>query len=251
MNKRKNNLLINLLKNSFIKSNTIKPNTIKPNTIKPNTINQNIIKTEFINSLNITFNKTNMIVNKFNYEKYFYHNKFIWEYGHLLYHWEHFILKFIINEYKIITNEIYNRHTLKDTIHNLFMSEENILNLNTIRQQLLLVQSNLLTKINNTDEYFYNSIISIIYQGQIYQEFINEKLINIMQYLSINLFSKNDLVLSVDMEPIVKNQIIQIKGSIFHQGYNKSIYDNSKPSFICSINNFAVSKYKITNHMYL
>ena len=246
MNKRKTNLLINILsKNSFI---------------KPNIINSNINKSEFINSLNITFNNTNIIVNKINDGVYSYH-KFLWEYGHLLYLWEHFILKNTISEYKIITNEIYNEHELKpDTLYNLFMNsstltvhEIDILNLNTIRDQLALVQTNLINKINNVDDYFYNSLISIIYQGQLYQESVNENLINIMQNLGIKLFSiKNNLILSLDsLEPIVINQMIQIKGSTFYQGYNKSIYDNAKPSFVCSINNFAVSKYKITNYMYL
>ena len=241
MNKRKNNLLINILsKNSFIKSNSL---------------NSNINKNEFINNLNTTFNNTNIIINKFNDVKYFYNNKFLWEYGHLLYLWEHFILKIIINEYKIITNEIYNQYALKpDTLHNLFIENNlNILKLNTIRDQFVLVQSNLIKKINSVDDYFFYSLTSIIYQGQLYQESVNENLINIMQNLGIKLFSiKNNMILSIDsLEPIVTNQMIQIKCSTFYQGYNKSIYDNSKPSFVCSINSFAVSKYKITNYMYL
>jgi len=241
MNNRKTNLLINILsKNSFI---------------KPNTLNSNINKNVFINNLNITFNNTDIIINIFNDGKYFYNNKFLWEYSHLLYLWEHFILKNITNEYKIITTDIYNQHELKpDTLHHLFSENNiNILKLNTIHDQLVLVQTILIKKINNVDDYFYNSLIKIIYQGQLYQELINENLINIMQNLGINLFSiKNNLILSIDsLEPIVTNQMIQIKGSTFYQGYDKSMYDNAKPSFICHINNFAVSKYKITNYMYL
>jgi len=191
-----------------------------------------------LNDIITAFNNTNILINK-SKNTYI---CFTWYYGNILYFWEHNILKHIYKNYKNITNkDQYNKHGVKYesilyTDYIPFLLDEH-----TIYKQFEIIQKLLIDLFND------RILVYIILSGYNYHNFMNEKIIYQMQFYGINLYTPfiNIIQQKDTLEMILINSATYIMGS------HTPIYDSSSPQSIQNVNKFSVSKYHITNSMYL
>lgn len=210
----------------------------------------------FIDDLLTTFHLTQLITIKMNEISQhdtiqFHHiNPFIWDYGNILYFWEHRILK---NNNTISDPPIYDPTIIKPFSRVMLYQIGNVLlSFDTIQQCLNKIRVALINELTEIDislpinQYF----LHLIRIGQLYQDSVNERFLYSSNLQSINIFQQINTL--DEVEPILDQiQMIQVQETAYLMGSNETMYDNAAPPFMVALNKFAVSKYPITNYMYL
>lgn len=214
--------------------------------------NYNISPDIFMNQLISTFERTDIILkNLYNNnlsglernDEFGLTNPLLWEFGHILFFWEHMTMKYIDNNNLIAKKEIYDSFRIKRD----YRFKINLLKINEIRDRLNNIKSFCLKKIaKRLQDPVLNYLIRI---SHLHHEMHNESFLFTQQLLDLKLYNITDndslLLNNIDM--------IKINGGEFFQGANNNefSFDNELPSFKINIKSFNVSKYCITNYQYL
>ena len=217
----------------------------------------NINKEQFIKELINTFSLTNILyitINSFNCIQSNLINPLLWEYGHILFFWEHLIFTNLNNiNIPIITNpDYYDSFKISRPNRYKILKDNKLLPHNIIKEQMNLYFDFIIEGIKND---IFNSFY-LIRLGQLHQEMHIESILFSIQLLSLSLkpelrikIGNNDNIILKDIE------MIDIEQGILNQGVDFSttyfFFDNEYPQFQKIIEKFKVSKYCITNGMYL
>nr|QFG74551.1 MAG: sulfatase-modifying factor enzyme 1 [Megaviridae environmental sample] len=210
-------------------------------------------KEELLDSLHKTFLVTNDLTNKIKdgfitgLEKNAFINPLLWEYGHILFFWEHMTFKNLginnihtdENVYDSFINEKINRYNKNE----LFDIDKLTILFNLVYYK---VREYLMKhKLNNINYY-------LIRLSQLHQEMHNESFIFSYQNLNVNInfFENIQLTNNLNFKEL---EFIKIYNDAYFQGNNNFdfSFDNEKPAFYKVVPNFSVSKYCITNFNYL
>jgi len=226
-----------------------------------------INKDQFIKELIDTFSLTNILYGNItnlsthdfiNPLLYSHNNDFInpllWEYGHILFFWEHLIFKNLNNNINnnIITNSDYYDSFKISRVNRYKLLECNkLLSYNIIKEQMDKKLEFIIENIKNEKfDSFY-----LIRLGQLHQEMHIESILYSIQLLYFSM--KPEIIVGVENNDIILKDIemIEIEQGILNQGVDNSTtqfyFDNEHPQFQVNIEKFKVSKYCITNGMYL
>jgi iron(II)-dependent oxidoreductase len=187
-------------------------------------------------------------------------NPLLWEFGHMVYFWEHKTLRFLEND-KTICNKlslnnsenIYNsfvvlledRYTIK-----LYDAETVLKSYNRILNHIIKIINSKRFELNPTKFYF-------IWLGLLHNEMHNEsylfkqKMLGLEKPQNLMLSNCNDIF----MKSNINNNMICIQAGSFMQGSDDDFqnfrFDNEMPSFNKYVNTFHISKYPITEGQYL
>jgi len=221
----------------------------------------NINKDQFIKELINTFNLTDFLyrninlfqsnLNQSNLIQSNLINPLLWEYGHILFFWEHLIFTNLNNINIPITNpDYYDSFKISRPNRYKILEDNKLLPYNIIKEKMDLYLKFIIDSINNE---IFNSFY-LIRLGQLHQEMHIESILYSIQLLSLSLnpeiiIRNNDNIILKDIE------MIEIEQGILNQGVDNSTthfyFDNEYPQFQVNIEKFKVSKYCVTNGMYL
>jgi len=220
----------------------------------------NINKDQFIKELIDTFNLTDILynyiaINQFNsIQSKQLLNPLLWEYGHILFFWEHLIFTNLNSINILITNPDYYDSFKISRVNRYRLQEDNkLLSYSAIKEKM---DENLKFIIESIKEDT-SSLFYLIRLGQLHQEMHIESILYSIQLLSLSLKPEINRNFAVTLETnILKDiEMIEIKKGILNQGVDNSTtqfyFDNEYPQFQVNIEKFKVSKYCITNGMYL
>lgn len=217
----------------------------------------NINKEQFIKELINTFSLTNILyitINSFNCIQSNLINPLLWEYGHILFFWEHLIFTNLNNiNIPIITNpDYYDSFKISRPNRYKILKDNKLLPHNIIKEQMNLYFDFIIEGIKND---IFNSFY-LIRLGQLHQEMHIESILFSIQLLSLSLKPKLRIKIGNNDNIILKDiEMIDIEQGILNQGVDFSttyfFFDNEYPQFQKIIEKFKVSKYCITNGMYL
>jgi gamma-glutamyl hercynylcysteine S-oxide synthase len=207
-----------------------------------------------INQIKETFNRTNELINKykgFERNDVVKTNPIIWEYGHILFFWEHMTIKNLQNfnkkDYNLETSE-YMYDSFRINKDDRFSNREELLDFNFIKSHLDMVLHLVIFMIKQKN--FIN--IYLIRLAHLHHEMHIESVIFTHLVNKINLPFINNISWCLNF---YKDDIkmIKIPSGNFIQGSNQVdfTFDNELPRFEQSVNNFKVSKYCITNYQFL
>lgn len=211
-------------------------------------------KEKLIHELSLTFSITNYLITNLKkkkicgLEKNKYTNPLLWEYGHVLFFWEHMTVQNLTFEKLLTDKNVYDSFKNKKDFRYI-----NLLSLEEIDIRMKSIYIFLLDYIKK--KRLSNIIYYLIRLGQLHQEMHNESFIFSYQVLSKNPFKFNFFNnYNYTYNLVYKNiSFINVKKSNFIQGSNDGsfYFDNEKPCFKKTIENFSISKYCITNYQYL
>ena len=219
----------------------------------------NIKKEQFIKELINTFSLTDILYSTLmimdlsnSIQSHVIINPLLWEYGHILFFWEHLIFKNLNNVIPIITNsDYYDSFKISRTNRYKLLECNKLLSYNIIKEKM---DKNLEFIIENIKNETFDSFY-LIRLGQLHQEMHIESILYSIQLLSFLL--KPEIIVGVENNDIILKDIemIEIEQGILNQGVELSTtqfyFDNEYPQFQINIEKFKVSKYCITNGMYL
>jgi iron(II)-dependent oxidoreductase len=225
-------------------------------------------KQELIEMLAITHNRTvdfmeEVINNKTNSAEYNLEigktNPLLWQFGHILFFWEHKTLRLLDIEEKIV-----NKLSLKNSsdIYDSFIV--NLEDRYTIEQydiETILKCYNSLFQylrvlLNSDDLKFNSTTFYLIFLSLLHNEMHNESILYTLKLLNKQKPSiLGKIRLPYTNTNSVKHKMILVEGNVFIQGIASDRYnftfDNEQPGFKVTINDFNISKYPVTELQYL
>jgi len=186
-------------------------------------------------------------------------NPLLWEFGHVLFFWEHKTLRFLEE-----SDEIINQLSLPDS-SNIYDSSiisledrftVSLYDAKTIQEKYAQTLSHIIKMINQPNFELTPITFYFIYLSLLHNEMHNESFLFTQKML---LCEKPSLL--QDKEAFkqnnnIENQMIFIKGGIFRQGIDDNdskqfTIDNEMPSFEVHVSDFYVSKYPITEYQFM
>lgn len=218
----------------------------------------NIDKNQFIKELINTFNLTNLF-----YKNIFLNNiiqphnnlinPLLWEYGHILFFWEHLIFKNLNIQQDTFNPDYYDSFKINRINRYKLLNDNKLISYNIIKKKMDLYLELICKYIqNDTFDSFY-----LIRLGQLHQEMHIESILYSKQLLifSLNLNIYIDININDNINILQDIEYIEIEQGILKQGVDISTtqfyFDNEYPQFDIYIEKFKVSKYCTTNGMYL
>jgi len=213
---------------------------------------------DFINEITNTFERTNNIINNimnningFERNGIVKTNPILWEYGHILFFWEHMAIKNLVNfnkeNYCLLTKP-YLYDSFRISNEDRFKVKNELLNFKSIKLYLdaicKIAVSNIKKKkfIN-----IYLLRLAHLHHEMHLESFIFTHLVNKFKLPFINNISWSINYFKEDIK------MIKVPSGKFTQGskLNYFTFDNELPYFKQKVNNFNVSKYCITNYQFL
>lgn len=187
-----------------------------------------------------------------------YLNPLLWEFGHIVYFWEHNVLYMLQNTYDLFkvkllqdSKDIYDSYKIKKKDRN---DEEFLYSKRQVYNSYISIIDYIINYIQNNA--INSQICYLVTLGLLHNEMHNESFLFTAQSLGLNMGNTTNTPLLTNYRTEI--EYIRIKGGKFTQGTNINNlndnnfkFDNEMPSFTMKVHDFVISKNLITNYQYL
>ena len=184
-------------------------------------------------------------------------NPLLWEFGHIVFFWEHKTLRLLDNDDNDIINSISLPNSA-DIYDSFIVSAPDRYNI------IMHRVGKVLEYYNNTINHIINRILDnryilnptntyLILISLLHNEMHNESYLFTQKMLG---FEKPSTLLNKTLDTnTINNEMVHVSGGTFRQGRDNDndgfVFDNEMPSFEVTVNSFNISKYPVTEGQFL